>query len=240
MRYLACIKYDGSSFFGFQKLKKDKTVQGELEKALTKINKKPVSIKGAGRTDRGVHAYKQMIHFDLDINITPESLTKAINSVVNKNIYVNYCQVMNNKFHSRFAVKKKIYEYKINIGEYDPLIDKYYYNYNHNLNIKKMKQASKHLLGFNCYEAYVCGKRNHYNTAIFNIKIKKKNNIITITFTGQNFYQYMVRNMVGALIMVGEDKIKPITLKEMLDKKENIYNYSNAPAQGLYLMDIEY
>ena len=240
MRYLACIRYDGSKYYGFQKLKQEKTVQGELEKALTKINKSEVLVKGAGRTDRKVHAYKQMVHFDLDISITPESLAKAINSTVDKGIYVNYCALKPNNFHSRFEVKKKIYEYKINVGTYDPIIDGYCYNYNHNLNINKMKKASKYLLGYHSFEAYVCGKRDHYDTAIFSIKIKKYKDILTITFTGQNFYQYMVRNLVGALIMVGEEKIKPIALKEMLEKRSNIYNYSNAPAQGLYLKDIKY
>ena len=76
MRFLACIRYDGSEFYGFQKLKDHKSVQKELEIALTKINKKEVLVKGAGRTDRGVHAYKQMIHFDLDVDISPKSLKK--------------------------------------------------------------------------------------------------------------------------------------------------------------------
>ncbi|MFA6777155.1 MAG: tRNA pseudouridine(38-40) synthase TruA [Bacilli bacterium] len=240
MRFLAGVRYDGSKYYGFQKLKDKKTVQGELEKAISKINKKPTSIKGAGRTDRGVHAYKQIIHFDLDIDISPKSLTKAINSIIDKGIFVNYCQVVNNNFHSRFKVKRKTYEYRLNIGPFDPLIDDYIYNYNHSLNINKMKQGAKYLLGYHSFEAYVCGKRNHYNTALFSIKIKKKNNILIITFEGQSFYQYMVRNLVGALIMVGEEKIKPIALKEMLIKRQNIYHYSNAPAEGLYLIDIEY
>ncbi|MDD2504683.1 MAG: tRNA pseudouridine(38-40) synthase TruA [Bacilli bacterium] len=240
MRFLASIRYDGSNFYGFQKLKDKKTVQEEVEKALKKINKKKVFIKGAGRTDRKVHAYNQMVHFDLDINISPESLKKAMNSSLDKGIYVNNIKVVNNNFHSRFKVKRKIYEYKINIGEYDPILNNYTYNYNKILNIKKMKQASKYLLGYNSYDAYVCGKREHYNTAVYKIKIKKKKNIIHINFVGKNFYQYMVRNMVGSLIMVGEEKIKPICIKEMLDKKENLYNYSNAPAQGLYLLNIKY
>lgn len=240
MRFLACIRYDGSKYYGFQKLKDKKTVQGELEKAISKINKKPTTIKGAGRTDRGVHAYKQMVHFDLDINISPDSLKKAINSIINKGIYVNNCSVVNNNFHSRFKVKRKIYEYRLNTGAYDPIINDYVYNYNKSLNISKMKQGAKYLIGYHSFEAYVCGKRDHYDTAIFSIKVKEKHNIITITFEGQNFYQYMVRNLVGALIMVGEEKIKPIALKEMLVKRQNIYHYSNAPAEGLYLIDIEY
>lgn len=240
MRYLISIRYDGSSFYGFQKLKNEKTVQGELEKTLTKINKKQVLVKGAGRTDRGVHAYNQMVHFDLDIDISPDSLTKAINSIIHKSIYVNYTIEKPNNFHSRFEVKEKEYTYKINTGSYDPCLNNYYYNYNKKLNIKEMKKASRYLLGYNSYEAYVCGKRDHYNTAVFSIKITKNKDIVLITFTGQNFYQYMIRNMVGALIMVGEEKIKPIALKEMLEKKSNLYHYSNAPAQGLYLMNIKY
>lgn len=240
MRFLACIKYDGSKYYGFQKLKSEKTVQGELEKALTKINKKQVFVKGAGRTDRGVHAYNQMVHFDLDINITPERLKKAINSIIDQGIYVNYCKEKPNDFHSRFEVKRKTYQYLINLDEYNPIRNDYVYNYNHNLNINKMKKASKYFIGQHSFKAYVCGKRDHYNSAIYSIKIKKQKNILSITFVGQNFYQYMVRNMVGALIMVGEEKIQPNAIKEMLEQEKNIYNYSNAPSQGLYLIDIKY
>lgn len=240
MRYLACIKYNGSKYYGFQKLKSEKTVQEELEKALTKINKKTVYVKGAGRTDRGVHAYKQMIHFDLDIKITSERLKKAINSVVDSGIYVNYCEEKSNTFHSRFEVKKKTYEYIINLGEYNPITNDYIYNYGKKLNIDAMKKATEYFLGYHDFEAYVCGKRENYDSGVFSTKIKIKKEILTLTFTGKNFYQYMVRNMVGALIMVGENKIEPVAIKEMLDKKRNLYNYSTAPAQGLYLKDIKY
>ena len=82
MRYLISISYDGSKFNGFQRLKENNSVQKLIEDALTKINKKEVVIKGAGRTDRGVHAYDQKAHFDLDINITPNGLKRAINSLV--------------------------------------------------------------------------------------------------------------------------------------------------------------
>lgn len=240
MRYLASIRYDGSNYYGFQRLKDNKTVQGELEKAISKINKKPTQVKGAGRTDRGVHAYNQMVHFDLDIDITPESLTKAINSCIDKGIYINYCTHKPENFHSRFEIKRKIYEYKINIGTYDPIIDRYIYNYNNKLNVNKMIEASKYLIGRQSYEAFVCGKRDNYNSEIYDIKINQEKSIITLQFIGNSFYQYMVRNMVGALIMVGEEKIKPIAIKEMLEQGMNLYHYANTPARGLYLMEIEY
>ena len=113
MRYKASISYNGSKFYGFQRLKNHPSVQEELERALTKINKSVVEVKGAGRTDRGVHAYNQMIHFDLNINIDCDHLTKAINSLVNKYIKVNYCEEASDDFHARFDTKYKVYQYGI-------------------------------------------------------------------------------------------------------------------------------
>lgn len=240
MKYMAKISYDGSVFYGFQKLKTHNTVQSELEKALSKINKSQVQIKGAGRTDRGAHALNQAIHFELKYNLNPENIKKAINSIINKNIYVNLVEKVDDNFHARFLVQKKVYQYVINIGKYDPIKNNYLYNYNKNLNVKKMKIASKYLLGFHSYQAFVSGKRNNYDSGIYKIKIIKKNNLLYFTFIGKSFYQYMVRNLVGALLLVGQDKIEPKNIKEMLIKRSNIYNYITVPANGLYLLDVIY
>ena len=90
------------------------------------------------------------------------------------------------------------------------------------------------------YEAYVTGKRDNYNSIIYDIDIYKENSIIYFKFIGKSFYTYMVRNMMGALVLVGAKKIEPICIKEMLDNKENIYHYVALPSNGLYLMKIEY
>ena len=111
MRYLISISYDGSKFNGFQRLKENNSVQKIIETALTKINKSPVIIKGAGRTDRGVHALDQKAHFDLNINITEEGLKKAINSFVKPYVYIKDCIQVNNDFHARFNVVEKKYVY---------------------------------------------------------------------------------------------------------------------------------
>jgi len=110
MHYLISIMYDGSKFYGFQRLKNEITVQSTLENALSIINKKSVTIKGAGRTDRGVHAYDQKITFDLDINIDPKHLKKALNSLVKPYIFVNDAKVVEPSFHARFNVLKKEYK----------------------------------------------------------------------------------------------------------------------------------
>ena len=137
MKYLITISYDGSKFLGFQRLNKGESVQKSVEAALLKINKKPVTIKGAGRTDRGVHASGQKASFDLDINISAERLKNAINSLLNDYVYVKDCKVVNDKFHARFDVKKKKYVYKINLGEYNPIIADYAFCCPYKLNISK-------------------------------------------------------------------------------------------------------
>lgn len=240
MRFLASISYDGSKFYGFQRLNKKKTVQGELEKVLKKLNKTVVYVKGAGRTDRGVHAISQMVHFDLNINIEPASLVLAMNSMLDPAIYVNECQIVASDFHARFDVKYKIYEYIINVGEYNPLEDNYLWNYNHDLNIKAMKKACQYLKGMNSYEVFTSGERESYNSIIYGVSIKKHRDSIIIRFKGKSFYRYMVRNMVGALMLVGKNKVKPIAIKEMMCEQTNKYNYATAPANGLYLVKVAY
>ena len=240
MKYLAKISYDGSKFYGFQKLNNHKTVQEELEKALTKINKSLVLVKGAGRTDRGVHAFNQGISFELNITIDESHLKEAINSLIDKSIYVNEVFEMNNDFHARFDSIEKTYQYVINMGQYDPIDNDYIYNYGYKLDIKKMKKASRFLIGPHSFKAFTSGERDNYNSIIYDVKLQRKKDILLITFRGKSFYRYMIRNMVGALILVGEKKQEPEIIKEMLELEEKKYNYITAPANGLYLVDVKY
>ncbi len=240
MRYLMSIKYDGSKYYGFERLKNDPSVQKELEDALTKINKKPVEIKGAGRTDRGVHAFDQKASFDLDVKIPTEKIASAVNALLSDYIYVNYVEEVPDDFHARFNCVSKKYSYFINMGEYDPVSQDYVYNYCRKLNVGKMKKAAKYLVGMHSFEAFTAGERENYNSIIYKIHIHKNKDMLELNFFGKSFYRYMVRNIVGALIQVGEGKIEPIKIKEMLEKKKNITKYITAPANGLYLVDVDY
>ena len=240
MRFLASIQYDGANFYGFQRLNKNRSVQRELESCLTKINKSEVVVKGAGRTDRGVHALDQKCHFDLDVKITKEGLKRGLNSILPNDIYVKKIDIVDNDFHARFMVKKKIYYYVINMGEYDVINDKYLYNYCTKLNIKKMKKASRVLKGKHSYQAFVSGVRDNYNSAIYDIQFKKSKEKLIIKFTGTSFYRYMVSNLVGALIAVSNNKIMINDLEEMIITGEKKINYLTVPSNGLYLEKIEY
>lgn len=241
MKYLITISYDGSKYYGLQKLKGKKTVQGELEEILSKLNENPVPLKASGRTDRGVHALEQKCHFSLNKEITPYKLRYYLNRMSSNHLYVKDCQIINNEdFHARFSVKSKTYEYKINIGEYNPIQNDYLYNYNKKLDLKIMKKCSHELIGTHNFKAFVVGPHKTYNSKIENIKIYKKNNLVTIEIKGQAFYTYMVRNIIGVLILASEKKIDKVDIQNMLNYKRKTIEYAPVPPGGLYLKKIYY
>jgi len=240
MHYLISIMYDGSKFYGFQRLKNEITVQSTLENALSIINKKSVTIKGAGRTDRGVHAYDQKITFDLDINIDPKHLKKALNSLVKPYIFVNDAKVVEPSFHARFNVLKKEYIYKINLGEYNPFYENYIYQPNTKINIKKMKKCAKLFIGPHNFQNFVSGSRDNYDCIIYKISFKVKKNILEIKFIGKSFYRYMVRNLVGAMLDVTSNKVSLEQINEALKNPLIKKQFTTASPRGLYLNKIYY
>lgn len=239
MNYVIEISYDGSKFFGFQRLNEEVSVQKVLEDALTKINKQSVEVKGAGRTDRGVHANGQCVSFKLDIDIDENGLKRALNSLVKPYIYVKDVRVVDESFHARFSVKKKKYIYKINLGEFNPQIEDYVYQSEYKLDVEKMKEVAKLYLGVHDFHNFVSGEREDYTCIIYDIKFKQVGDILNIEFEGKSFYRYMVRNLVGMMIEVGRGKDDISKVKEMLATNEENPGYT-APACGLYLEKIEY
>ena len=240
MRYFIKIQYDGSQFYGFQRQNSKKTVQQELEKALSIINKSPVGVKGAGRTDVGVHAYGQGVHFDLDIDIPVDRFMRAINSIVHPYIHVVECRKVSNDFHARFSVKRKKYVYKIWCGEYDPRKFDYYLMYDKEIDVNKLKECASVLLGRHDFHNFVSGCRDNYGMEIERIEIIERENEIQIVFTGKSFYRYMVRNLVGAMLDVNEGKCDKLLLRKMLEDKNFNYQLSCASAKGLYLEGVYY
>lgn len=239
MNYLIKIAYDGSKFYGFQRLNEEVTVQKTLEEALSKINKSEVVVKGAGRTDRGVHANCQCVSFNLDINIDCDGLKEALNSLVKPYIYVKEVEEVDEDFHARFSVTKKRYVYKINLGEYNPVIQDYVYQSPYELDLDLMREVSKLYLGAHDFRNFVSGERDNYDCIIYDIDFEIKNDILMITFEGKSFYRYMIRNLVGAMIEVARGKISLDYVKEMLESKEEKTTFT-APANGLYLDFIDY
>jgi tRNA pseudouridine38-40 synthase len=233
------ISYDGSKFYGFQRLNDLTSVQKTLEEALCKICKTDVVVKGAGRTDRGVHAYGQCVSFKVNIDITLEGLKDALNSMIKPYIYVKDIIEVDEGFHARFSVVDKEYIYKINIGEYNPLLSDYVYQCEYQLNVEKMKEVSKLYLGGHNFHNFVSGERDNYDAIINSIVFKMEDNILNIIFNGKSFYRYMVRNLVGMMIEVGRGKEDIKKVEEMLNTKKEMFGFT-APSCGLYLNKINY
>lgn len=239
MRYLIKFSYDGSCFYGFQRLKNKESVQKKLEDALTIINKSEVLIKGCGRTDAFVHANGYVAHFDLKVTIPPIRLMNALNSIVHPYIDIKECREVNEKFHARFSVKKKKYVYKIWVGDYDPKKFNYYLMYDKEIDFKKINECIDIFKGAHNFHNFVSGKRDNYDMIIDNIEIIKNDKEINIVFEGKSFYRYMVRNLVGAILDYNEGKCDLLLLKKMFDDNF-IYQLRCAPARGLYLEDVYY
>ena len=243
MRYLITFSYDGTNFSGYQHQSGLRTVQGELESALKYINGGiDTIVTSSGRTDKGVHALCAKAHVDIMVEITPYKLMRAMNSNLPSDIHVIKTEVVDNEFHARYMVKEKEYQYKLNMGEYNPIERNHVYQYGKRLDVEKMKEAIKFFLGTHSFKSFTPNKdkRNNYIRTINYADIKEKDNIVTFTFRGNGFLKYQVRNMIGYLIKVGEGKKKGEDIPKILEKEDRRMASITAHAEGLYLTKVTY
>ena len=242
MRYLLKFSYDGSNYNGFQTQKGLHTIQEELEKAVSKVNNKDTNVVATGRTDKGVHAYSQYAHVDIDVDINEYKLKRALNSNLPDDIHIISTKVVPDNFHARYDIKSKEYRYYINLGEYNPIDRNYVFQYNYKLNVEKMSEAIKYFVGKHDFRAFVTENKEKENCVrtITKASIMVDNNIVEIKFIGDGFLRYQVRNMVGYLIKVGEEKVLPESVIDVLESKDRTKSGKTAPPEGLYLYNVEY
>lgn len=246
MRYFITFSYDGTNYSGYQKQPDMKTIQGEIEKVLKKINSdNEVTIHASGRTDAGVHAYNQKAHFDMNNEIKCDVLKNSMNSMLPNDIYVKNVEKVSDDFHARFNVTAKEYVYEINMGEYNPIKKNYEYQYNKRLDVAEMERALKYLEGEHNFKSFTKNddnKDDYVRKIIQTVLIRdtKDLNHISISFFGTGFLRYMVRNMVGLLIEVGEGKVKSEDVIDILNAQDRTKAGICAPACGLYLKDVFY
>ena len=246
MKFLITFSYDGSKYSGYQKQPKRKTIQSEIENALKTINKdEKVSINASGRTDAGVHALNQKAHFELKTKITCDKLKSALNSLIPDDIYIKNVEEVSEDFHARYNVRAKEYIYKINMGEYNPIEKEYVLQLNHKLDVAEMERALKYLEGTHDFKSFSKSdeeKDDFVRTIVQTNLIRDMKNVnnITISFLGTGFLRYMVRNMVGTLIEVGEGKRKSEDIIQILNAKDRTKAGITAQPQGLYLKDVFY
>jgi len=243
LRFLINYSYDGSNYNGYQKQKGLNTIQGKIEEALKYINNgKDTKFSSSGRTDAGVHAINQYGHADIDVNITEYKLMRALNSLLPDDIYIKSAKLVDSNFHSRYNVLKKEYIYKINMGMFNPIERQYVYQLCKKLNVKKMNEAAKYLIGNHDFKNFSSNEHKEKDTVrtIYDIKIIEKGDYLSLSFTSNGFLKYMVRIMVGILIQIGLEKFEPEYINDIFNMNCKSNYKKIAPAQGLYLFDVTY
>ena len=246
MRYFMIFSYDGTNYKGYQKQPGKKTIQNTIEDILFKINgEQDVNICATGRTDAGVHALNQKAHFDLNKDVEESKLKDSLNKMLPDDIYIKSIEKTSSDFHARFCVKAKEYIYKINLGEYNPIEKNYVYQFNKRLDINEMERALKYLEGEHNFKSFTksTDEIEDYTRTILQTSITrdlKNSNEITISLVGTGFLRYMVRNIVGLLIEIGEGKRKSEDVFEILASENREAAGITAPPNGLYLKDVFY
>lgn len=237
------IEYDGSHFFGWQRQSKSRSVQGEIEKALKKIYKKQVLIDGAGRTDAGVHALGQVATYTSDQEIPLQSLSRALNNFLPRDIRIVNLSNEEDDFHARYSASGKTYEYKIfHSKERNVFLANYAYFYPYSLDEDLMSLACKKLKGYHNFDAFKASGSSAQNPfrTIEKIEFERNDQMIIFTFTGDGFLYKMIRLLVGFLLEVGNGRINISVLDEILKNPTRKYTSKVAPAQGLYLKKVYY
>jgi tRNA pseudouridine38-40 synthase len=243
MRFLIKFTYDGTAYNGFQTQPGLDTIQERMETALQIINNgKKTNLVATGRTDKGVHALCQYAHADIDVDINEYKLKRAMNSNLPNDIHVIETKIIPEDFHARYNVKSKEYKYYINLGEYNPLERNYVFQYNYMLNKDAITEAIQVFLGTHDFRAFVTESKEKENCirTISYVNVEQKDNKLIITFRGDGFLRYQVRNMVGLLIRVGENKISTEEVEKILLSKDRTTTGKTAPPEGLYLTAVDY
>lgn len=241
MRYLVNIKYDGTLFFGSAIQKDKRTINGELEKVLSKILNEKIKIIACSRTDKGVHAFNYFFHFDTTKIIDKKKILKSLNSLINNEIYIKSIEEVNDNFHARFNVKNKEYIYIINTGEYSPTKRNIELQYNKKINKSLIKKASKFLQGTHDFRSFTSdNEKENYVRTINYIKIKQKKEKLIIKINADGFLKYMVRNIIGLFLELNEGKKILEEIPNILESKNRQYLGIKAPGVGLYLNKVNY
>ena len=238
------LTYQGTNFSGWAKQPNERTVQEEVEKALSMITQTKVATIVAGRTDAGVHAKHQVIHTDLPTQTDINNLAFRLNQILDADIRVLTAQWAPDNFHARFTAISRTYQYKIiDAGKVTAPLDRHdSTEWFRPLDIELMNSGSKLLLGMHDFFAFCKfreGGSTIKNLLTFNWHRDEKD-VVICEISADSFRYNMVRNLVGAAVCVGEGRFKPEWMFDTLKNKERIPDSYVFPAKGLTLISVQY
>lgn len=238
------IEYDGTGFFGWQRQKNKKTIQEEIERVLGKILNQKIVIFASGRTDAGVHAFGQVANFHADTDMTPLKLKKSVNSLIKLPIVIKNCFIVDEKFHARYNAVSKEYHYFI-LNQEDPCAIKreYLWHIRHPLDVQIMNQCCGLIQGifdFKSFENTGSPRSTSIREVLSARIISLNKNRLVFKICASGFLRYMVRNLIGTIVLAGANKIKPDDFLRILEAKERSKAGPTAPPHGLFLKKVNY
>lgn len=243
MRVALGIEYEGSNYAGFQRQTTLKTVQGELERALSIVANEKIEIQCAGRTDAGVNATGQVVHFDTNAQRSERSWIMGTNVNLPDDIAVTFAKIVDDSFHARFSAKARRYRYIISNTVYRPgILNKGVSVYLGNFDVEKMQEAADYIIGehdFSSFRAADDESRTSMRCVHF-VKITRFGQYIVFDIAANAFLMHMVRNIVGSLLTVGNGQNSVQWFKDMFDAKDRNQAGPTAKPYGLYLVDVTY
>jgi len=243
LRIALGLEYDGAAFCGWQTQPDGCAVQDALERALSGVAGKNIETTCAGRTDAGVHALAQVVHFDVDVERSPTAWIRGGNALLPGAIAVNWARAVSPDFHARFSATGRRYVYWLLNRAQRPGLqrERVGWFYRH-LDELAMQQAAQHLIGshdFSAFRAAECQAKTPVKT-LRQLEICRRSDLIRFEFAADAFLQHMVRNIVGALVYVGSGRQPAGWIGEVLESRDRNRAAPTFAASGLYLAAVEY
>lgn len=243
MRVVLGLSYDGSAYCGWQSQPSACGVQDQLELAIGHIAQHAVRVHVAGRTDAGVHAHAQVIHFDSETLRPMTAWVRGVNAHLPTNIRVIWSKAVDDDFHARFSAHARSYQYVLyNAPIASALMATKTGWFHLPLSIEKMQAASQHLVGehdFSAFRAAECQAKSPIKT-MYEVSVRKHGLNVIFEFSANAFVQHQVRNMVGALVYIGKGAHPPEFIQMLLAKKDRKLSPPTFSPQGLYLTHVTY
>ena len=237
------VAYDGTNYSGWQIQPNGITIQGVLNDALSDLLGEKIEIRGASRTDAGVHALGNVAVFDTNTRIPGEKISYALNQRLPEDIRIQLSEEVEPDFHPRYCDSEKTYEYRILNRKFPVPTERLYsYFYHYKLDIEKMREATSYLIGRHDFASF-CGTGAQVKSTvrtITGIDVWRDGDIVTIRVKGEGFLYNMVRIIAGTLIRVGGGFIEPQQIKKILEAKDRTLAGETARPEGLTLIGIRY
>jgi tRNA pseudouridine38-40 synthase len=243
MRIALGVEYDGSPFFGWQSQAEGKTVQDALQYALSQIAEEQISVIAAGRTDTGVHALEQVVHFDTQAERPLTAWVRGVNALLPDSVSVLWAHTVPDEFHARFSAHGRSYRYLLVNRAVRSAIHAGKAGWFHTpLDVTAMQIAAQHLLGehdFSAFRAAECQAKSPVKH-LQQLDIRRQGEMLVFDVSADAFLHHMVRNIVGCLVYVGKGKHPPDWLAEVLSGRERSFAAPTFAPDGLYLRGIKY